>query len=268
MNSTSLKVLVIGATGSVGLLVVEEALRAGHAVRALVRNQAKVSRLPASVETVIGDVTQPDTLAAAVDGVDAIVLTVNADGQGKAASEAVYYCGIRDLITAISGRDVRIALMTTIGVTERLGSYNRSNEGHDWKRRGERLLRASGLPYTIVRPGWFDYNAADEHRLVFLQGDRRHAGDLSDGAIARAQIAEVLVASLTSSAAMRTTFELVAGKGEAQKSLTPFFAALMPDPKGFDAVSDVDNMPLDHEPQRVRNDLAAISTSQRAHETA
>ena len=34
-------------------------------------------------------------------------------------------------------------------------------------------LRASGLPYTIVRPGWFDYNAADQHRLVLLQGDTR-----------------------------------------------------------------------------------------------
>jgi uncharacterized protein YbjT (DUF2867 family) len=36
--------------------------------------------------------------------------------------------------------------------------------GHDWKRRGERLVRASGLPYTIVRPGWFDYNDAGQHR--------------------------------------------------------------------------------------------------------
>jgi hypothetical protein len=30
-------------------------------------------------------------------------------------------------------------------------------------------VRASGLPYTIVRPGWFDYNGPDEHRLVLLQ---------------------------------------------------------------------------------------------------
>jgi uncharacterized protein YbjT (DUF2867 family) len=45
-----------------------------------------------------------------------------------------------------------------IGVTNRDGNYNRQAEAHDWKRRGERLVRASGLPYTIVRPGWFDYN--------------------------------------------------------------------------------------------------------------
>jgi len=53
----------------------------------------------------------------------------------------------------------------------RTGSYNRSTESHDWKRRAERLVRPSGLPYTIVRPGWFDYNKADEHQLVFLQGE-------------------------------------------------------------------------------------------------
>lgn len=65
---------------------------------------------------------------------------------------------------------VRIALMTTIGVTERLSSWNQRTEVHDWKRRSERLVRASGHIYTIVRPGWFDYNNDDEHRIVMLQG--------------------------------------------------------------------------------------------------
>jgi hypothetical protein len=67
--------------------------------------------------------------------------------------------------------------MTSIGVTNRTGAYNRATEAHDWKRRSERLVRASGLPYTIVRPGWFDYNAPDERQLVLLQGDTRQAGD-------------------------------------------------------------------------------------------
>ena len=44
--------------------------------------------------------------------------------------------------------------MTSIGVTNRTGAYNRSTQAHDWKRRSERLVRASGHQYTIVRPGW------------------------------------------------------------------------------------------------------------------
>lgn len=60
--------------------------------------------------------------------------------------------------------------MTTIGVTERLSTWNQRTEVHDRKRRAERLVRASGHPYIIVRPGWFDYNNDDEHRIVMLQG--------------------------------------------------------------------------------------------------
>jgi len=186
-------VLVVGATGSIGRLVVEEAVRQGYAVRALVRTPSKARRFPAQVEVISGDVTRPETLSTAVDGIDAIVFTLGSDGAGKAGAESIDYGGVRNVLRALGSRSARIALMTSIGVTNRTGSYNRSTEAHDWKRRSERLVRASGLPYTIVRPGWFDYNSPDEHQSVFLQGDTRQAGDSSDGVIARSQIAEVLV---------------------------------------------------------------------------
>ena len=150
----------------------------------------KARRLPAKTEAVIGDLTRPNTLEAAVKGIDAIVFTHGSDGAGKVGSETVDYGGVRNVLAALGSHKPRIALMTAIGVTNRTGSYNRSTESHDWKRRAERLVRASGCPYTIVRPGWFDYNKADEHKLVFLQGDTRQAGNSSDGVIARSQIAE------------------------------------------------------------------------------
>ena len=152
--------------------------------------------------------------------------------------------------------------MTSIGVTYRDGTYNRTTQIHDWKRRGERLVRASGSQYTIVRPGWFDYNSADQHRLVFLQGDARHAGDPSDGVVARQQIAEVLVRSLTSDAARGKTLELVAEWGAAQKDLEPLFAALEADvPNGLDAVRDAANLPLADEPASVGDDLARFTAA-------
>jgi uncharacterized protein YbjT (DUF2867 family) len=165
-------VLVEGATGSIRRLVVEEAIRHGYRTRALVRDRDKARVLPADAEVVVGDVTRPDTLPAAVTGIDAVVFTLGSHG-GKAEAEAVDYGGVRNVLNALGSRTVRIALMTAIGVTNRTGAYNRSTETHDWKRRSGRLVRASGLPYTIVRPGWFDYNAPDEHQLVLLQG--RHA---------------------------------------------------------------------------------------------
>ncbi len=262
MASRSMRVLVVGATGSIGQLAVEEAIKQGHAVRALVRSASKARQLARAAESVVGDLTRPETLSAAVAGVDAIVFTHGSDGGGKAASEAVDYGGVRNILAALGSRTARIALMTSIGVTNRNSSYNRSTEAHDWKRRSERLIRASGLPYTIVRPGWFDYNGPDEHRLVLLQGDKRHSGTPTDGAIERRQLAEVLVRSLTSDQAVRKTFELVSTKGPAQDDFDALFRNLEPDrPGALDGVQDMNNMPLEDEPKRVREDLDAVIAS-------
>lgn len=256
MTLPRMTVLVVGATGSIGRFVVEEALRQGHAVRALVRNPGKARRLPPEAEVVLADVTRPDTLPGAVDGVDAVVFTLGSDGAGKVGAESVDYGGVRNVLGALGPRTARIALMTAIGVTNRTGRYNRTTEAHDWKRRSERLVRASGLPYTIVRPGWFDYNGPDEHRLALLQGDARQAGDSSDGAIARRQVAEVLVRSLSSDHALRKTFELVATAGQAAEAFDALFAPLDADPPGaLDGVRDMANMPLEGEPKPVRDDL-------------
>jgi uncharacterized protein YbjT (DUF2867 family) len=259
-NARPSTVLVVGATGSIGRHVVDEALREGWTVRALVRDGARARGLPEQAQPVVGDLTRPQTLAAAVDGVDAVVFTHGSDGQGKAGAERIDYGGVRNVLVALAGRRARIALMTAIGATDRDGAYNRSTEAHDWKRRGERLVRASGLPYTIVRPGWFDCNERDQLRLVALQGDTRHSGTPADGVVARRQIAEVLVRSLSSDSADHKTFELVAEQGPATADFDALFAPLAADtPRALDGARDTANMPLEGEPQRVREELRALA---------
>lgn len=86
-------VLIVGATGSIGRHAVTEALRQGYAVRALVRDHARAARLlPESVDLVIGDLTRPETVGPAVDGVDAIVFI-----HGSTTSER----DVRDNLTAV-----------------------------------------------------------------------------------------------------------------------------------------------------------------------
>jgi uncharacterized protein YbjT (DUF2867 family) len=260
MTTRPRTVLVVGATGSIGRLVVAEAIAQGYATRALLRDPGKAQQLAADAQLVVGDVTRPDTLPPAVEGVDAVVFTLGSADAGRVGAETVDYGGVRNILAALDTRPVRIALMTSIGVTNRTGAYNRSTQAHDWKRRSERLVRASGHPYTIVRPGWFDYNAPDQHRLTLLQGDTRQAGDSSDGVIARSQIAQVLVSSLSCDPAIGKTFELVAEHGPAPTDLDPLFAALEPDPPGtLDGIDDTANMPLADEPQRVRADLDSLT---------
>lgn len=240
-------VLVVGASGSIGRHAVAEALRAGYATRALVRDPGQASLFPDGTQVVVGDPTDADTLGSALDGVAGVIFTQGTFDEHLL--ESVNYGSVRNVLNSLTA-PARIALMTALGVTN-------PTPGHDWKRRGERLVRASGLQYTIVRPGWFDYNEPDEHRLVPRQGDTHRAGNASDGVVARQQIAQVLVASLASAAANGKTFELVAEKGEAQAEFEPLFAALQPDAK-LDGPQDRDNLPLAAEPQNVLSDLDAI----------
>ncbi len=244
--------LAVGATGSIGRLVVARAVREGHAVRVLVRDAGRAGCFPPGVELAVGDLTRADSLEAAVAGIDAVVFTHGTYGGGLDAARAVDYGGVRNVLAALDGREARVALMTAIGVTDRKGA-------HDWKRRGERLLRASGLPYTIVRPGWFDYNTSAQRRLVMLQGDRRQSGTPRDGVIARDQLAEILVRSLRSPAALRKTFELVAENGPEPADVEALFAALDPDAAdALDGVHDMANMSLAGEPEQVQGDLKGV----------
>ncbi|MFI6848924.1 SDR family oxidoreductase [Kitasatospora sp. NBC_00085] len=76
--------LVTGATGYIGGRLVPELLAAGHPVRCLVRDPGRLRDQPwrAQVETVTGDVTRPDTLPAALDGVDVAYYLVHSLGTG------------------------------------------------------------------------------------------------------------------------------------------------------------------------------------------
>jgi uncharacterized protein YbjT (DUF2867 family) len=256
MNPSSSIVLIIGATGSVGRYAVAEALRQGYAVRALVRDRARAARvLPDEVDLVIGDLTRPETLGPAVKGVDSIVFT-----HGSTTSERdvrdIDYAGVANVLKVLSGRRVRIALMTAIGITRPGVAYAQ------WKLRGERLVRASGNPYTILRPGWFDYNQPDQRKIVMLQGDKRQSGSPADGAIARDQIARVLIDSLHTDAANHKTLELIADHGPEQSDLTMVFASLTADSSALlDGVEDNVNLPVDREPETFRRDLSGITAA-------
>jgi uncharacterized protein YbjT (DUF2867 family) len=73
-SEADMKVLVIGATGNVGSLVVTELLKRGAGVRALVRKPDADHKLPASVEVAIADLLDPVSVEEAMKGVDKLFL--------------------------------------------------------------------------------------------------------------------------------------------------------------------------------------------------
>jgi uncharacterized protein YbjT (DUF2867 family) len=242
-------VLVVGATGSIGQLAVRSAQRHGLRPRALVRDLQRAEHLLPGVELVQGDLEDTASLRRAVDGADALVLTHGSGGDPRPDARAhIDYGGVLNLLRALGGARPRVALMTSIYAT-------RSDVpgATPWKRRSERLLRASGLPYTIVRPGWFDHAGASQRRLVLQQGGT------GDGGIARDQIAETLVQSLLTGTALGKTFELVAVEGAQQSDWARLFGVLKSDePGSVDGVLDPADLPVETEPPTLRTELEAI----------
>ena len=139
--------------------------------------------------------------------------------------------------------------MTTIGSTDRRPS-------HDWKRRGERLVAPAACPTPSSGPHGSITTSPTRTVFFCCRETRPLVGNPSDGVIARRQIAEVLVRSLRSDAALRKTFELHAEKGAEQDDFDTVFAPLQADPVGsLDAARDPENMPMEREPQPIVADL-------------
>src|SRR3954452_13085335 len=245
------RVLVVGATGSIGRRVVAAATRYGLKVRALARDVDRARGLLPGVEVAGGDIEDPGSLTAAVRDVDGIVFT---HGSAGGAYEQVDYGGVAGVLRALGGRSVRIALMTTINVTR--GDAGAYQGLMDWKRRSERLVRASGMPYTIVRPGWFDMAGPGDDRLVLAQGDR------GSGAVGRDQVAETLVRSLLTDTARNRTVELFAVAGTSPTDWSALFAGADPDRAGsLDGAADPAGPPIDAAATRVRRDVEALRAS-------
>jgi uncharacterized protein YbjT (DUF2867 family) len=146
-------VLVTGGTGFVGPHVVH-ALRARDVpVRALVRDRRRGARLTAwGAELVEGDVTDPVSLRAAVEGVDAVVHLVAIIKGSRADFERIMAQGTRDLVAAAREAGVRrFILASALGLDEKTKDsvpYFRAK----WEM--ERATKESGLEHVIFRPSF------------------------------------------------------------------------------------------------------------------
>ncbi|MEU0247869.1 NAD(P)H-binding protein [Streptomyces sp. NPDC006235] len=171
------RILVTGATGTVGRQVVAELLDRGHDVRALTRDASKAA-FPAGVEVVEGDLTAPDGLAPALEGVTGLQL-ITFGGAAFSPLET----GPRILELARSAGVRRVTVLHGGGPTP-LEDAVRADDGVDW---------------TVLMPVEFMANALEWADGIVASGEVRepfverlsamvHEGDI--GAVAAVALTE------------------------------------------------------------------------------
>jgi len=195
-----MKLVIFGATGSIGRLLVKQALEQRHTVTAFTRNPAKIDLQHPNLKVVQGDVLDSAAVEQAVQDQDAVLCVLGSGRKGTLRSE-----GTRQIIQAMEKVGVRrLICQTTLGAGESWKNLNflwkyimfgaLLREAFADHEKQESYVQQSQLDWTIVRPG------------AFVDGDRtgryQHGFPSTDKTtklkISRADVADFLLQQLTS----------------------------------------------------------------------
>jgi uncharacterized protein YbjT (DUF2867 family) len=221
-------VLVHGATGGTGRLLVDQLLRDGHQVRAMVRDPEKGAVLAeeTDVEVVPGDLTAPDAtvIADATRGVDAVAFCAGSGGStGKDMTLLVDLHGaIRTIDAAVEAGAERFVMLSSMAADDPWSTSEAMAPYLAAKHAADRVLADAPIGWSVVRPGGLtDDEPTGEVRIG---QPRIPDGERGERTIPRADVAAVLAACLTAPEAVGATFEVLAGTDPvavAVASLTP-----------------------------------------------
>jgi putative NADH-flavin reductase len=163
------KIIVFGATGGTGRHVVEQALHKGHWVTAVVRNTTALALQHERLEIIKGDVFQPHTFERAIAGKDAVISCL---GIQKRAPTTVYSEGVGNIVKAMRAAGVRRIICLSAGavVVPPKGSWLMKfviknilqklfRHSYADMLEMEKILRASNLDWTVIRPPWLRNSA-------------------------------------------------------------------------------------------------------------
>ncbi len=141
-------IVVAGGTGTLGTRLVPLLTGRGADVRILTRDPARARHLSAAgAHAVRGDVRDPGSVAAAVEGADLVISAVHGfSGPGRVSPASVDHAGNANLISAATRAGAAFVLLSVVGASAShpIGLLRA-------KYAAEQMLRASGLNWTIVR---------------------------------------------------------------------------------------------------------------------
>ena len=194
-----MNVLIIGAAGKTGAIVVERAASAGHVVTAFVRD-ASTYRAPENVRVVAGDATDQASVNKAMAGQDAVIDTIGGKTPYRKTTLERSVAGA--VVAAMKANGARrVIVVSAFGVGEsadQAGWFVEHVIVPTWLRGStedkaatEAVVRASGIAFVIVRPALLTDDAGTGSVKVFQGHDTAHK-------ITRADVAQFCVDQLTS----------------------------------------------------------------------
>lgn len=204
-----MKLVIFGATGTVGAQVVQQALEQGHTVNAFVRNLTKLDIQHPQLSFAQGDVMDTSSVEQAIQGQDAVICVL---GSGKKLKSAIRSEGTQQIIQAMEKVGVRrLICQSTLGTGD-----SWSNLDFYWKyfmfgfilrqvfadhERQEALVCNSNLDWTIIRPSAFtDGPRTGRYRHSFPSTDRNITLKIS-----RADVADFILKQLSDQSSLHQT---------------------------------------------------------------
>jgi putative NADH-flavin reductase len=207
------KIIVFGATGGTGRLVVEQALQEGHHVTVIVRDPDTFTTRNSRLDIIKGDVFQPPTFEKAIAGKDAVIsclgiqkrepTTVYSEGTGN-LMKAMQRENIRRLICISAGavivppKSTFLMKLVTKNILQRIFKYTYAD-----MLIMEKVLSESNLNWTIIRAPWLRGKGRTGKYRTMING---HLGNPSR--ISRADLADYIVTHLTDEKTFKARIEI------------------------------------------------------------
>ncbi len=226
--------LVIGGTAGTGREIVTRLLRDGYRVRVMTRHpEATREKMGEEVEVVRGDLTRPETLPAAVDGVDHLIVTAGLPRRfiPRSRAKEMIHDGTLAVLAAAEKAALpgRFMYMSALGTTRwSIGGFllNLLKGGTlHWRRLVEEKIRRGGLAHTIIHAGVLSDGPPDEKAIEI--STEEHPLSLQYR-ISRGDVAEVFVQALRSPQTRNTSFDVFWKEGSPSHQWENLFAELKP----------------------------------------
>lgn len=205
-----MKLIIFGATGTVGRHLVDQALAQGHDVTAFARRPSALELAHENLTLRTGDVLDPDIVADAVEGHDAVLVAIGAGRKGTVRSS-----GTKNIVDAMARHGIRrLVCMSTLGAGDSYAALN-----FLWKRimfglllrkafadhqAQEAAIEKSDLDWVLIRPGAFtDGPATGTYKQGFPATEKGIKFKIS-----RADIADFMLRQVTGNAYLRRAASL------------------------------------------------------------